>query len=155
MISVLCDVCVSACWLNRGGSTTLRGRALGPPLRVFVDTDVAGCQLTRRSTSGGCAMHGAHLVKHWPTTQEAITLSSGEAELGGIVKGVVEGIGLCSLGQDPLLDMKLEVHADSVAAIGICRRSGVGRVRHLAVGQLWVQERLCEGCFCLHTVVGA
>ena len=30
------------------------------------------------------------------------------------------------------------------AAIGICRRTGIGRVRHLAVGQLWVQERLRE-----------
>eukprot|EP00969_Alexandrium_andersonii_P052270 2295114-Alexandrium_andersonii.AAC.1 len=24
---------------------------------------------------------------------------------------------------------------------GICRRTGIGRVRHLAVTQLWVQER--------------
>ena len=91
-------------------------------------------------------MHGAHLVKHWSTTQKAVTLSSGEGEFGGIVKGVGEGIGLCSLGQGLLiLDMKLEVHADSAAAIGIGRRSGIGRVRPLAVGQLWVQEKLREG----------
>ena len=45
--------------------------------------------------------------------------------------------------------MKLEVHADSAAAIGIGRRSGIGRVRPLAVGQLWVQEKLREGCFFL------
>jgi hypothetical protein len=99
-------------------------------------------------------MHGVHLVKHCSTTQKVVTLSSGEAELGGIVKSLGEGIGLCSLGQDLLLDMKLEVHADSAAAIGICRRSGIGRVRHLAVGQLWVQEKLREGCFSLHKVVG-
>ena len=61
-------------------------------------------------------MHGAHPVKHWSTTQKVVTLSSGEAELGGIVKGVGEGIGLCSLGHDLLLDMKLEVHADIAAA---------------------------------------
>jgi hypothetical protein len=46
------------------------------------------------------------------------------------------------------------VHADSAAAIGICRRSGIGRARHLAVGQLWVQEKLREGCLCLHKVGG-
>ena len=46
------------------------------------------------------------------------------------------------------------MHADSAAAIGICRRSGIGRVRHLAVGQLWVQEGLRRGDFTLFKVRG-
>ena len=50
--------------------------------------------------------------------------------------------------------MRIRVHADSSATIGICRRSGIGRVRHLAVGQLWVQERLKVGDFALHKVAG-
>ena len=50
--------------------------------------------------------------------------------------------------------MELEAHADSAAAIGICRRSGIGRVRHLAVGQLRVQEKLRQGYFSLRKVVG-
>ena len=41
----------------------------------------------------------------------------------------------------------MAVMADSSAAIGICRRTGIGRVRHLAVGQLWVQERVRAGDF--------
>ena len=45
------------------------------------------------------------------------------------------------------LHVKLAVHADSSAAIGICRRSSIGRVRHLAVGQLWVQERIRQAAF--------
>ena len=125
------------------------------PLRVCVDTDFAGCLLTRRSTSGGCALRGSHLLNHWSTTQKAITLSSGEAELGGVAKGAGEGLGLQALGQDLRIDGALEVFADSAAAVGICRRSGVGRVRHLAVGQLWVQERLREGSFTLHKVSGS
>ena len=59
----------------------------GLPLRVHCDTDFAGCVQTRRSTSGGCASRGGHLIKRWSVTQKAITLSSGEAELGGVVKG--------------------------------------------------------------------
>ena len=46
------------------------------------------------------------------------------------------------------------IHADSSAAIGICRRTGIGRVRHLAVSQLWVQERLRTGSFTLRKVAG-
>ena len=46
-------------------------------------------------------------------------------------------------------EARLAVMADSSAAIGICRRTGIGRVRHLAVGQLWVQEKVRSGSFSL------
>lgn len=71
-----------------------------------------------------------------------------------MVKGVGEGLGLQALLTDLGYTPELEVHADSAAAIGICRRSGIGRVRHLAVGQLWVQERLRERAFRLFKVAG-
>ena len=91
----------------------------GTAVRVYADTDFAGCPLSRRSTSGGCAMRGSHLLKHWSTTQKAITLSSGEAELGGVVKAAGEGLGLQSLLRDLGEDTTLELCADSAAAIGI------------------------------------
>ena len=40
-------------------------------LQVYCDTDFAGCQVTRKSTSGGGAMFGIHLVKHWSSTQRS------------------------------------------------------------------------------------
>ena len=83
-----------------------------------------------------------------------VTLSSGEAELAGVVKGVGEALGLQSFARDLGIAVGICVHADSSAAIGICRRSGIGRVRHLAVGQLLVQERLKVGDFALHKVAG-
>ena len=48
----------------------------------------------------------------------------------------------------------LTLRADAQAAIGICRRSGIGRVRHLAVGQLWIQERIRERTIALEKVAG-
>ena len=119
-------------------------------LDVFVDTDFAGCIQTRRSTSGGCAKLEQHLLKHWSTTQKVLALSSGEAELPGILKGASEDLGLRSLALDLGITMALHVRTDSSAAIGICRRAGLGKVRHLAVGQLWVQEKLRAGEFSLH-----
>eukprot|EP00969_Alexandrium_andersonii_P181614 8026262-Alexandrium_andersonii.AAC.1 len=64
------------------------------------------------------------MIKHWSTTQKTIALSSGEAELAGIVKGSAEGLGLVSVARDLGIDTGLRVCADSSAAIGICRRSG-------------------------------
>ena len=119
----------------------------GLGLAVYADTDFAGCILTRRSTSGGACMRGAHLLKHWSVTQKTIALSSGEAELAGIVKGAAEGLGLVAVARDLGLEASLRLYADSSAAIGICRRTGIGRVRHLATGQLWVQERVRSGDF--------
>ena len=95
------------------------------------------------------------MIKHWSVTQKTVTLSSGEAELGGVVKGASEALGLRSLARDLGLDVSIELHTDSSAALGICRRTGIGRVRHLAVGQLWVQERLRAGEFRLYKVGGA
>ena len=123
-------------------------------LSVYSDTDFAGCRATRRSTSGGCAMLGTHLLKHWSSTQKVLTLSSGEAELAGVVKGASEGYGLQSLALDLGIVLKFSVFADSSAAIGICRRTGIGKVRHLAVQQLWVQERVRSGGFRLIKVAG-
>ncbi len=55
-------------------------------ISVYVDTDWAGCFKTRKSTSGGVIMRGGHVLKHWSSTQQTVALSSGEAEVKGIVK---------------------------------------------------------------------
>jgi hypothetical protein len=118
-----------------------------PVLRVYTDSDFAGCVATRFSTSGGAVMLGNHLLKHWASTQKQITLSSGEAELGAIVRGFSEALGIQSVARDLGVELQPEVHADSSAAIGICNRCGIGKVRHLAVAQLWVQHLVrSKGC---------
>jgi hypothetical protein len=73
---------------------------LRPVLRVYTDSDFAGCVATRRSTSGGAVMLGTHLLKHWASTQKKITLSSGEAELGAVVRGFSEALGIQSVARD-------------------------------------------------------
>ena len=72
----------------------------------------------------------------------------------GILKGTSEGFGLLSLAADLGISLTLSIKTDSSAAIGICKRTGIGRVRHLAVGQLWVQDRLRNGAFKLYKYPG-
>ena len=100
-------------------------------------------------------MRGTHPIKHWSVTQPTVTLSSGEAELGGITKGASVGLGLKSIADDLGMKWNLTVHSDATAAIGICRRKGLGKIRHLAVADLWVQDRVRSGDFKLVKVLGA
>ena len=108
-----------------------------------MDTDFAGCRRTRKSTNGGCVMHGMHLIKSWATTQTVIAMSSGEAEYYGVVKGACEAIGVVSLLQDLTgRRSNVRVNTDSSAARGIAMRRGVGKVRHLEVRTLWLQAQV-------------
>ena len=45
--------------------------------------------------------------------------------------------------------------SDASAAIGISRRRGLGKVRHLAVADLWMQDRIRKGDFILDKIAGA
>ena len=98
---------------------------------------------------------GTHTLKHWATTQPTKALSSGEAELVGILKAASMGLGFQSLASDLGLTLQLHIHSDSSAAIGIARRRGLGKVRHIAVGDLWIQERLRNNDFQIHKVLGS
>ena len=123
-------------------------------LNVSVDTDFAGCLKTRRSTSGGVAMIGSHLIKSWSATQTVVALSSGEAELSGLVKGAAQAMGLRSVADDLGMKWSIVLHSDATAAIGICRRRGLGKIRHLAVADLWIQDKVKTHEFALEKVLG-
>ena len=73
----------------------------------------------------------------------------------GIVKGVAQGMGMKSIAHDLGIDIEIVVHTDSSAAMGIAQRSGIGRVRHLDVSLLWVQDHLHKKTFKLKKVLGA
>ena len=90
-------------------------------------------------------MYGSCCVKHWAKTQSTIALSSGEAELGGIAYGMAQSLGLQSILRDLGMDLKIRVHSDATAAIGIAKRRGLGRIRHLQTADLWVQENIRSG----------
>jgi len=121
---------------------------------VYTDTDWAGCPKTRKSTSGGCLMVGGHTVKHWSSTQAGVSLSSGEAEFHGVVKGAGMGLGYQALLRDVGIHIPLRVWTDSSAAIGIASRQGLGKLRHLDAHTLWLQQAVRSGRITLKKVLG-
>jgi hypothetical protein len=99
-------------------------------------------------------MLGNHQIKHWSTTQGVIALSSAEAELYGIVKATVQGMGLQSVARDLGEEITMDVHTDSSAAMGVCNRNGIGKVRHLDTNLLWVQDKVKQGALKINKVQG-
>ena len=47
--------------------------------------------------------------------------------------------------QDFGVNVNLVVKTDASAAKGIANRKGLGKVRHIAVSQLWAQDRVARG----------
>ena len=97
---------------------------------------------------------GSHCIKTWSATQKSITLSSGEAELVAAVKMSCELIGLCQLAKDWGQDFKAKVWVDSSAAIGVVHRKGCGKLRHVRVGMLRIQETAESGDLVVAKVLG-
>ena len=63
-------------------------------------------------------------------------------------------MGLRSVAQDLGMQWEIDIQTDATAAIGICRRRGLGKIRHLAVADLWVQDKVKTGDFTLNKVPG-
>ena len=76
-------------------------------------------------------MLGRHTIKHLSSTRTSVTLSSGEAEVYGVVRGAGQGLGYQALLQDLGLELPLRVWTDSSATLGICSRQGLGKLQHL------------------------
>ena len=100
-------------------------------------------------------MIGDCCIRHYSKTQTTVSLSSGEAELHGIAQGAANALGVQALLLDMGWQLKCNVHSDATTAIGICRRKGLGKVRHLDCTDLWIQESARAGRFAIHKVEGA
>ena len=123
-------------------------------IEVYTDSDWAGCAKTRKSTSGGVIKVGSHVVKTWSRTQKAVALSSGEAEVIPLVMGVSEASGLQRMAETWGAKYGIVGLCDSTAAMGICERKGVGRIRHLDVGMMWIQDLRADGGVSVKKVKG-
>ena len=89
-------------------------------------------------------MIGSHLVKSWSRTQDSVTLSSAEAELVALGKLAMEMLGVRSMTEEWRMtsaEVPSQLFADASAALSIAKRQGAGKMRHIYVKSLWLQEK--------------
>jgi hypothetical protein len=54
-------------------------------------------------------------------------------------------LGIQAIARDMGIDLNIFVDTDSSAAKGIASRRGLGKMRHIEVNQLWLQDKVAEG----------
>ena len=74
-----------------------------------------------------------------------VALSSWEAGFAGVIRGAGQGLGHQALLRDVGVETSLRVWTDSSAAVGICNRHGLGKLRHLDTRTLWIQQAVRLG----------
>ena len=71
-----------------------------------------------------------------------------------MVKAADIALGQQSLMSDLGMKVVVGVWTDSIAAVGICGRSGLGKLRHVQTHKLWVRERVRSEAIELRKVNG-
>ena len=99
-------------------------------------------------------MMGDHCVKTYCRQQKVVALSSAEAELYALVCSSAETLAMIGCANDLGMSLHAEVSSDSTAALAIAQRVGVGKVRHLRVQGLWLQEVRSAGRIKYSKVLG-
>ena len=125
--------------------------------RVSTDSDWAGDRETRKSTSGGLITLGHHCLKSWSSTQSSPALSSCEAEYYALVDGASRALGLQAAAKElgvVVEELVVESATDSSGAKSYASRRGAGRIRHIEVKWLWLQQAVAEGRFRMVKVLG-
>ena len=94
------------------------------------------------------------ILKTWSSTQASIAQSSGEAEYYALVRAASEALGMQSIMRDLGWYCKIRLLVDSSAAKSIASRTGLGKLRHLEIKFLWLQECVRRGKVVLSKVRG-
>ena len=93
-------------------------------------------------------------LKTWSTTQAVRALSSAEAEYYAALKRASMALGFRSMAADLGENIKVIFRTDSSAALGIIGRQGLGKVRHLETGYLWLQDIVSQRRLAIRKVKG-
>ncbi|GJR69811.1 retrovirus-related pol polyprotein from transposon TNT 1-94 [Tanacetum coccineum] len=123
-------------------------------LKSYSDSDYVGCNLDRKSTSGGCQILGGKLVCWSAKKQSSVAVSSAEAEY-------VAATGCCAqvlwnksqLADNDVLYDKVPIFYDNTSAITISNNKVLhSRTKHIDIRYHFIRDHILKGEIKLHFV---
>ena len=84
-------------------------------------------------------------VQSWSKDQSTVARSSGEAELYACNLGASKGLGLQTVMKELGWNYQVKIQVDANATIGALHRRGLGKLRHVEVEELWLQQEISKG----------
>ncbi|CAE8609178.1 unnamed protein product [Polarella glacialis] len=110
-------------------------------LTLYCDASYAGDEDQRKSTTGFALFLQGVLLLSGSKTQSVVALSTAEAELLAMNSAVKEALFARSLLEEVGCErLPIRVYSDSSAGLAIASRTGLGRLRHVQVQHLWLQD---------------
>ena len=122
---------------------------------IFSDSSWGDERSTRKSTTAGMIFVNGCLIHSICRAQATIALSSCEAELYAANTTMVESIYLFQLIQFLMNDeaaVRQRLFLDSTSAKFVVQRSGIGRLKHVSIKHMFLQQLLRQKVFSIHKV---
>jgi len=134
----------------------VRASMPSPPGELLCLTDANWADgPSRRSTSGGLLVYENVLLLTWSRTQAVVALSSCEAELLALTVALQEAMFVKSVLEELREEAHISVRTDSSSARAVVHRRGAGRLKHIALRELWLQDEYRKGSFELSAIATA
>jgi hypothetical protein len=111
-----------------------------PVVQVKVDANWADEESDRKSTSGGVLYYHGCAIATWSRRQACVALSSAESELYAIGSGSVEALGFATLLEEWHEPTVPVLYSDSSSALHVVKKRGPGKMKHIALRMLALQE---------------
>ena len=116
-------------------------------LEIYSDSDWAKHRTTRRSVSAGYLFMFGNLLYSSSRSQKALALSSCEAEVYVGTSATSDAVLMyhcICFCVCPNETVKVKLALDNAAGRSFFHRSGVGRIRHISLRVLWMQQKVRE-----------
>ena len=123
-------------------------------VQAFTDSDLGGCNLDLKSTSGGCQFLDRKLVSWQSRKQTCVSLSTAEAEYIAAATCASQVLWIQSQLRDYGVNMKkIPIYCDSESAIRICHNLVQhSKTKHIALRYHFIKDHIEEGNIEIHFV---